>query len=183
MIVVVEYEDENGSHPFARWFNALNVPAALKVRTALARMENGNFSNVAPVGQGVSECKLDFGPGYRIYFGKDGDKLVILLGGGTKKRITLQAVLIQNPGLTDGAVGIHHHTNFNAQVPRLLGPGGQAPAFLDLLANQINLADGQSAQGIVFGRLGTQGFRHLLFERFLLFFFFLFLLFLRRTGF
>ena len=49
-------------------------------------MENGNFSNVKPVGLGVREYKLDFGPGYRIYFGKDGDRLVILLGGGTKKR-------------------------------------------------------------------------------------------------
>ncbi|MHA1566830.1 MAG: type II toxin-antitoxin system RelE/ParE family toxin, partial [Alphaproteobacteria bacterium] len=62
------------------------VQAALKIRTAIARMENGNFSNSKPVGQGVSEYRLDFGPGYRIYFGKDGDKLVILLGGGTKKR-------------------------------------------------------------------------------------------------
>jgi len=86
MIVVVEYEDKNGSHPFSKWFRALNAPAALKVRTALASMENGNFSNIAPVGQGVSEYKLDFGPGYRIYFGKDGDKLVILVGGGTKNR-------------------------------------------------------------------------------------------------
>lgn len=51
-------------------------------------MENGNFSNVAPVGQGLSECKIDFGPGYRVYFGKDGDTLVILFGGGTKKRQT-----------------------------------------------------------------------------------------------
>ncbi len=49
-------------------------------------MENGNFSNVKAVGQGVSAYKIDFGPGYRVYFSKDGDKLVILLGGGTKKR-------------------------------------------------------------------------------------------------
>ena len=49
-------------------------------------METGNFSNVKSVGQGVSEYRLDFGPGYRIYFGRDGDTLVILLGGGTKKR-------------------------------------------------------------------------------------------------
>ena len=86
MIVVVEYEDEDGTHPFSKWFESLNVPAALKVRTAIARMENGNFSNVKGVGQGVREYKLDFGPGFRIYFGQDGDTLVVLLGGGTKKR-------------------------------------------------------------------------------------------------
>ena len=49
-------------------------------------MENGNLSNAKGVGQGVSQYRIDFGPGYRIYFGKDGDQLVILLGGGTKKR-------------------------------------------------------------------------------------------------
>lgn len=49
-------------------------------------MEVGNFSNVKGVGRGVFEYRLDFGPGYRVYFGKDGDTLVILLGGGTKKR-------------------------------------------------------------------------------------------------
>ena len=49
-------------------------------------MEQGNFSKVKGVGAGVFEYKIDFGPGYRIYFGKDGDRLVILIGGGTKKR-------------------------------------------------------------------------------------------------
>ncbi len=83
---VVEYEHENGEHPFSNWFETLNAPAALKVRTAVARMENGNFSNVEPVGEGVSEYKIYFGPGYRIYFAKDGETLVILLAGGTKNR-------------------------------------------------------------------------------------------------
>jgi putative addiction module killer protein len=46
----------------------------------------GNFSNVKGVGAGVFECKINFGPGYRIYFGKDGEEIVILLGGGTKRR-------------------------------------------------------------------------------------------------
>ncbi len=53
---------------------------------ALTRMEQGNFSNVKGVGSGVYECKIAFGPGYRIYFGKDSENLVILIGGGTKKR-------------------------------------------------------------------------------------------------
>jgi putative addiction module killer protein len=55
------------------------------VVTALYRMEQGNLPNVKPVGQGVAEFRIDFGPGYRIYFGQDGDVLIILLGGGTKK--------------------------------------------------------------------------------------------------
>ena len=49
-------------------------------------MESGNTSNVKSVGGGVSECRIDAGPGYRVYFGSDGDTLIILLGGGTKDR-------------------------------------------------------------------------------------------------
>ena len=48
-------------------------------------MELGNFSNVKGVGAGVFEYRIDFGPGYRVYFGKDGETLVILLAGGTKR--------------------------------------------------------------------------------------------------
>lgn len=81
-----EYEDEDGGSPFGLWFAALDANAAARVTVALAKMERGNFSNVEPVGEGVSEYKLDFGPGYRVYFGKDGQALVILLTGGTKKR-------------------------------------------------------------------------------------------------
>ncbi len=57
-----------------------------KVTVALERIAGGNTSSIKPVGEGVSEYKIDFGPGYRIYFGKDGDRLVILLGGGTNDR-------------------------------------------------------------------------------------------------
>jgi len=57
-----------------------------RVTTAVIRLEQGNFSNVKPVGSGVSEYRVDFGPGYRIYFARDGDQIIILLGGGTKKR-------------------------------------------------------------------------------------------------
>ena len=75
-----------GCGPYIKWFDRLNVAAAVKVTTAIHRMEQGNFSNVKGVGAGVYEDRIDFGPGYRIYFGKDGDRLVILLAGGTKKR-------------------------------------------------------------------------------------------------
>jgi putative addiction module killer protein len=80
-----EYLDDAGRSPFARWFTALAAEAAAKVTTALYRLEQGNTSNVKPVGGGVSELRVDFGPGYRVYFGQDGDVLVILLGGGSKK--------------------------------------------------------------------------------------------------
>lgn len=85
-IRVVEYLDLQGKSPFARWFEDLNAEAAAKVTTALYRLAQGNFSNVKGVGGGVFEYRIDFGPGYRIYFGKDGDTVVILLGGSTKKR-------------------------------------------------------------------------------------------------
>jgi len=86
MIDVREYLDIGGRSPYGEWFDGLNAPAAAKVAIALTRIAQGNFSNVKSIGSGVHECRIDFGPGYRIYFGKDGDRLVILLGGGTKKR-------------------------------------------------------------------------------------------------
>ena len=80
------YVDARGRQPFAAWFAELETPAAARVSTALTRIVLGNFSNVKGVGAGVLEYKIDFGPGYRIYFGKDGDRLVLLLAGGSKKR-------------------------------------------------------------------------------------------------
>lgn len=81
-----EYETDGGRSPFAEWFEALDPQAAAKITTALIRLEQGNTSNVKGVGSGVFEMKIDFGPGYRVYFGKDGNEIVVLLGGGTKKR-------------------------------------------------------------------------------------------------
>jgi putative addiction module killer protein len=86
MVTVREYVDSNGRSIFAKWFASLNAQAAAKVTTALSRIEQGNFSNAKGVGAGVYESRIDFGPGYRIYFGKDGETIVILLGGGTKRR-------------------------------------------------------------------------------------------------
>jgi len=86
MIGIREYITAQGRSPYARWFGGLNARAAAKVVTALVRMEQGNLSSAKGVGAGVSEYRIDFGPGYRVYFGKDGDTLIILLGGGTKKR-------------------------------------------------------------------------------------------------
>ena len=80
------YIAAGGQEPFADWFTDLEIVARAKVTRAVARLEQGNFSNVKSVGQGVLEFRIDFGPGYRVYFGRDGETLVILLTGGTKKR-------------------------------------------------------------------------------------------------
>ncbi|MBI4006501.1 MAG: type II toxin-antitoxin system RelE/ParE family toxin [Gammaproteobacteria bacterium] len=83
---LVEYLDKHGNSQFGRWLSQLHADAAARITTALYRMEQGNFSNTKSVGKGVFEYKIDFGPGYRIYFGHDGNLLVIILNGGTKKQ-------------------------------------------------------------------------------------------------
>jgi putative addiction module killer protein len=85
-IVQLEYLDGNGRSPFGAWRADLDAIARAKVTVGLTRLASGNVSNVKSVGQGVSELKIDFGPGYRVYFGRAGEMLVILLAGGTKKR-------------------------------------------------------------------------------------------------
>jgi putative addiction module killer protein len=85
-LTVLEYLDRSGASPFAGWFATLDAPAAARVTTAIRRLELGNVSNVKGVHAGVFEYRIDFGPGYRVYFGKDGEAIVILLAGGTKKR-------------------------------------------------------------------------------------------------
>lgn len=75
----------DGESPFADWFSSLEAVAAAKVRVAVSRMEQGNLSNVEWF-RGIGEYKIDWGPGFRIYLAKDGLKIIILIGGGTKKR-------------------------------------------------------------------------------------------------
>jgi|SRR5580698_5591586 putative addiction module killer protein len=86
MVDIRQYLAQDGRNLFSKWFDRLNSEAARKVTTALYRIGLGNFSNVKGVGAGVFECRVDFGPGYRVYFGKDGEQIVILLCGGTKQR-------------------------------------------------------------------------------------------------
>ena len=75
----------SGAPPFEDWFRELDVQAQAKVTVALDRLKRGNFSNVSGVGESVFELKLNWGPGYRLYFGRDGDRIVMLLLGGTKE--------------------------------------------------------------------------------------------------
>ena len=86
VIEIKELMDERGRSYFAKWFDDLDAFTAAKVTTVLGRMEQGNLGDAKSVGGGVLERRIALGPGYRIYFGRDGDTLIILLGGGTKKR-------------------------------------------------------------------------------------------------
>ena len=75
-------QDEHGREPFTEWlFDLLDPATRARVRVQLDRIEDGNFSNVKPVGEGVSELKMDFGPGYRVYFGQKGKEVHLICGG------------------------------------------------------------------------------------------------------
>ena len=85
VVEIREYQDREGRSRFREWFDGLNPEASRKVTIALYRVGLGNFSNTKSVGAGVCEFRINFGPGYRVYFGKDGERIVVLLGGGTKR--------------------------------------------------------------------------------------------------
>jgi putative addiction module killer protein len=86
MIEIRQYIDALGRNPFERWFEKLDASIQARIVVFLDRLERDNLSGIKGVGGGVHELRMDFGPGYRIYFGWDGAQLVILLGGGTKRR-------------------------------------------------------------------------------------------------
>ena len=86
MIRVEEYILKDGSCPYVQWFDDLDVQSAAKVTTYLTRIEEGNTSSLKPIKGAFQEVVIDWGPGYRVYVGKDGEKLIILFGGGTKRR-------------------------------------------------------------------------------------------------
>jgi putative addiction module killer protein len=111
--VIEEYLDDRGVSPFAVWFADLDARAAAKVTVALSRIERGAISNLKGVGEGVLEFRIDFGPGYRIYLGRDGDRLVILLTGGTKRR--------QNEDIADAKA---RWSNYKARKARARKKGG-----------------------------------------------------------
>lgn len=83
-IRVEEYLCADGSNPYKTWFDNLDAQAAAKVATAKLRLELGNTSSVKWF-DGIGEYVIDWGPGYRVYLAKDGDRLIVLFGGGTKR--------------------------------------------------------------------------------------------------
>lgn len=85
-MIVQEYIREDGSSPFRSWFDDLDPQAGAKVATAAVRLELGNLSNVKWIGGGLGEYRINWGPGYRLYLAQDGNELIILFVGGTKKR-------------------------------------------------------------------------------------------------
>lgn len=78
------YQTNNGRVPFSRWLDDLEDKTANRILAYVDRMKTGNFGNSKPVGKGVSELKLDFGSGYRVYYLCEGHSIVILLCGGDK---------------------------------------------------------------------------------------------------
>jgi putative addiction module killer protein len=74
---------DDGSEPFLEWLDGLDPAVRARVRVRIDRLEDGNFGDVEGVGEGVSELKIDFGPGLRVYFGQVGRE-VHLISGGTK---------------------------------------------------------------------------------------------------
>ncbi len=82
---IKEYIRKDNSNPYEKWFNTLNSQAAAKVTVAIAKIELGNTSNIKWF-DGIGEYRINWGPGYRIYLAQDGKELIILFGGGTKKK-------------------------------------------------------------------------------------------------
>jgi putative addiction module killer protein len=83
-LAVREYLDERGRSPFRDWLNDLDRAIKIRIQTRILRFETGNLGDHKDVGEGVWEARLDFGPGYRVYFGKQGNELILLLVGGDK---------------------------------------------------------------------------------------------------
>jgi putative addiction module killer protein len=79
-------QDATGREPFTEWLNSLDIQTRARVRIRIDRLEDGLFGDVEPVGEGVSELRLDFGPGYRVYFAQRGSQIHLLLGGSKQSQ-------------------------------------------------------------------------------------------------
>lgn len=81
------YMEASGGIPFTKWLAKITDPSAKdRIFARLLRSRTGNFGDWKAVGSGVNELRINYGPGYRIYFGREGDRIIILLAGGTKRK-------------------------------------------------------------------------------------------------
>jgi len=83
-LIVREYLTADGKSPFREWLKSLTKAVSARIQARVLRFELGNLGDHKNVGEGVWEARVMFGPGYRIYFGKDGDAIVVLRVGGDK---------------------------------------------------------------------------------------------------
>ena len=82
---LIVFADGDGNEPFTKWLGGLRDKQGRKrIETRLLRLEQGNYGDCESVGEGVSELRMFFGPGYRVYFGEDTKNIVVLLCGGDK---------------------------------------------------------------------------------------------------
>jgi putative addiction module killer protein len=82
---IIAYADAKGREPFTEWLQGLkDIEAKRRVVARLRRVGEGNYGDHKHIENGVYELRLFFGPGYRVYFGEDGESVVVLLGGGDK---------------------------------------------------------------------------------------------------
>ena len=86
MIRIVRYITPRGRDYFGEWFDDQPTEVRARIQARLDRIEVGNFGDHRLLKGGIVELRLDFGPGYRVYFGRDAQMLVILLAAGTKRR-------------------------------------------------------------------------------------------------
>ena len=82
------FQDSNGNEPFAKWIKTVSTPIRARIFTKLDRVETGNLGDCKFIGEGVSEFRLHFGPGYRIYYGEIDNTIILLLCGGDKSTQT-----------------------------------------------------------------------------------------------
>ncbi len=82
---IIVYKDKDGNEPFTKWLDNLSdLDGKKRIAARITRLQAGLYGDCEPVGEGVSELRLFFGPGYRIYFGESKKNIVILLCGGDK---------------------------------------------------------------------------------------------------
>lgn len=87
-LTIREYLTPQGRSPFREWLKSLDIPVQVRIQARVLRFEGGNLGDHKAVGGGVWEARLDFGPGYRLYFGKEGDAVILILAGGDKSSQT-----------------------------------------------------------------------------------------------